>query len=293
MTSRFVGRLVFVHCIALLGCVAGLSARASAEPTLLAQISVPVAFQACDTQPYEAVRPTLRYKDYGVEIGGVLPVTALAGDGLDFDSTSSPGFNNLATLISNGVDDGLGWRVDILGASGLAGSVARDKLESAMLPDSPSPDLVGARLDFVRFAVDGIDAGAVQLSCQSGTGNFLNLEARWQFWGTPRPELTVDSRGCDPCAAGQLAVFVATVTNPGLPLSAEIKLTVTLPDGAPVDLLGGFGERVLPSGPSEIPLVEFIVPGEVPNGIYVLEAALVDPARGITLARSSMSAMKQ
>jgi hypothetical protein len=291
----FVWRSVLMGCIALLGGVASLSAGASAQPILLAEISVPGDFQVCNSpprDPFEAVRPTLRYLDYGVAIGSAsLPVTANAGDSADVDPSNSPDFNNFATLITNGVNEVLGWRVDILDPNGLAGVTARDRPEAVMLLDSVGPDLVGARLAFVRFVIDSIDAGV--FLCPGGTGNFVTMDGRWQFWGTPRLELSVDSRGCNPCSAAQLAAFVAIVTNPGLPLTTEIKLTVTLPNGAPVDLVGGSVEHVVPSGPSEIPLVSFLVPGDVPKGTYLLEAALVDPARGVTLARDSIRAVKQ
>jgi hypothetical protein len=42
-----------------------------------------------------------------------------------------------------------------------------------------------------------------------------------------------------------------------------------------------------------VPLVSFVVPGDAPNGAYIVEAALLDPDRGVTLARRSMKVVKQ
>jgi hypothetical protein len=90
-----------------------------------------------------------------------------------------------------------------------------------------------------------------------------------------------------------LAAFVANTTNPGSPQDAELKLTVTLPSGPPLDLLGSPLVGVIAPGQLAIPLASFVVPGGVPNGSYLLEAALIDPARGISLARTPLRVVKQ
>jgi 5-enolpyruvylshikimate-3-phosphate synthase len=58
------------------------------------------------------------------------------------------------------------------------------------------------------------------------------------------------------------------------------------PPGCPV-------EHDFPPGESPVPLVSFVVPGDAPNGAYIVEAALLDPDRGVTLARRSMKVVKQ
>jgi hypothetical protein len=290
----FVGRSIWLTCLVALGAMAYPGPPAAAQSSLLAEKAVKGDFQLCNNPggPFQAVRPSLRYPDQGIAVGGLaIPATANAGDRVDFSPNNSPDFNNFATLLTNGVDDALGWWLEFLDATGLAGRVGGGRHETDMLADAVGPDLVGARVAFVRFIIDGVDAGVTQ--CEGGVGTFVTLQGRWQFWGTQRLELAVESRGCDPCSAEQIADFVAVVVNPGELLFAELRLTATAPHGAPIDLLPGSVQRLVPPGVSELPLVSLPVPGHVPAGAYLVEAALLDPARGITLARDSIRVVKQ
>jgi hypothetical protein len=290
----FVGRSIWLTCLVALGGLAQSGPPAAAQSSLLGEVAVTGQFQLCNNPggPFEAVRPTVRYQAQGIALGGIaVPATANAGDRVDFFPNNSPDFNNFATLLTNGVNDVLGWRLEFLDANGLAGYIFRDRPETEILADAVAPDLVGARLAFARFIIDSIDAGVIP--CEGGTGTFATVEGRWQFWGTQRLELAVESRGCDPCSAEQIADFVAVVVNPGELLFAELRLTATAPHGAPIDLLPGSVQRLVPPGVSELPLVSLPVPGQVPAGAYLVEAALLDPARGITLARNSIRVVKQ
>jgi hypothetical protein len=105
--------------------------------------------------------------------------------------------------------------------------------------------------------------------------------------------VAIVATGCTNCANGQLAQFLIRVTNPGPPFVAELKTAAHLPSGAAVTLLGRHVEEVIRSGQYDIPLVAVSVFELTPRGAYTVEAALLDPVTGVTLARASLQANVQ
>jgi hypothetical protein len=235
------------------------------------------------------VRPTLRYPAYDVEIGHTSFALTDIGGIVDIDASNSPNFNNVVTGLTNGTDDFVEAGVTLLTMRIPAGGGAT-VTEGGLFAPGFVPDLVGARIAFVRLVVDGLDSGV--LACPSGAGRFLALKARWQFWGTLPPGLFLKVN-CSPCHASQLIAFSAVVGNEGPPITANVRFTVTPPSGSPINLLGAPWSTTFPPGESPVPLVSFVVPGDAPNGAYIVEAALLDPDRGVTLARRSMKVVKQ
>lgn len=107
------------------------------------------------------------------------------------------------------------------------------------------------------------------------------------------PTITVVSTGCNPCSAGQLAQFQIHVVNAGPPVTVELKTGVRLPGGSAITLLGVHVEDLLDPGDYTIPLAGIVVPADIPDGTYTIEAAILDPIFGVTLSRSSVSVVKQ
>jgi hypothetical protein len=57
---------------------------------------------------------------------------------------------------------------------------------------------------------------------------------------------------------------------------------------SPATILGLYVEQTLGSGAFDIPLISLVVSGDIPTGIHVLEAAILDPITGVTLSRNSL-----
>ena len=77
--------------------------------------------------------------------------------------SNSSDFNNFATLATDGVNDSVSMLFDLLPA----GNFANQTTEHVMFPDF-TPDLVGARIAFVRLVVDSLDSGVFPSLHQSG-----------------------------------------------------------------------------------------------------------------------------
>jgi hypothetical protein len=107
--------------------------------------------------------------------------------------------------------------------------------------------------------------------------------------GAPTLNITVVSTGCNACLVGQLAQFHIHVANPGPPILVELKTAFHFPDGSTGTILGRHVEDILESGEFDIPLLGIIVPPEAPKGQYVIEAAVIHPDTGVTLARSTQN----
>jgi hypothetical protein len=105
--------------------------------------------------------------------------------------------------------------------------------------------------------------------------------------------IAIVSTGCGPCSAGDLAQLHLHLVNPGAPVTVELKTGIRLPGGTALTLLGAHVEEGLGSGAVDVPLAGIVVPAEAPNGTYVFEAALLDVIFGTTLARHSLSLVKQ
>jgi hypothetical protein len=123
-----------------------------------------------------------------------------------------------------------------------------------------------------------------------GTTDKLEVPAAGQG---PTFGITVVSTGCNPCSAGQIATFHLHTSNPGQPLGVDLRAGLRLPNGPNVAIFGPCTVAVVESGEHDIPLLSIIVPGDVPNGTYAIEAAILDPVFGATLSRHSLNAVKQ
>ncbi|MGH7331393.1 MAG: hypothetical protein ACREKS_01335 [Candidatus Rokuibacteriota bacterium] len=109
----------------------------------------------------------------------------------------------------------------------------------------------------------------------------------------PQFGITVVATGCTTCQVGQLAQFHMHVANPGAPITVEVKTAIHIPGGAVATLLGLFVLDTFEPGEFDVPIIGVIVPGDAPKGLYTLEAALLDPITGETLARNSRQATVQ
>jgi hypothetical protein len=106
----------------------------------------------------------------------------------------------------------------------------------------------------------------------------------------PAPGIEVVAEGCSPCATGDRATFVLSIVNPGVPRGVAVVGLLRHPNGA-VYPLPGSGSVLIPTGPSSIALVDFVVPGGT-AGVYLIEAAILDPQSGVTLARDVLGVSK-
>jgi hypothetical protein len=106
--------------------------------------------------------------------------------------------------------------------------------------------------------------------------------------------ITVVSTGCNPCSAGQTATFHVHVVNRTGRLAVELRAGIKFPNNGPqVAIFDLCTETVLETGEQDIPLASIVVPGNVPNGTYTIEAAILDPIFGTTLSRHAINATKQ
>lgn len=107
---------------------------------------------------------------------------------------------------------------------------------------------------------------------------------------SPPPSTEVVATGCRPCRAGDVARFVARLTNPGAPARVALKTGLRFPDGSIAPLLEPDLEVVLFEGQTaEVTLLDLAVPAQTPVGTYVVEAALLEPVLGATLSRSAVT----
>jgi hypothetical protein len=132
--------------------------------------------------------------------------------------------------------------------------------------------------------------GAFTLFISSVPDVFLEIPAGQ---GSPQFGIAVVATGCTTCQVGQLAQFHMHVTNPGAPITVEVKTAIHFPGGAVATLLGLFVLDTFETGEFDVPIISIIVPGDAPKGAYTLEVALLDPITGETLARNSRQATVQ
>ena len=103
------------------------------------------------------------------------------------------------------------------------------------------------------------------------------------------PTLAVHALGCTTCHPGGTLGFEVHITNPGGPMLVELKTGARLPDRSTVTILERHEEETIPPGVTVIPLVAgLVLPAGIPAGAYAIEAALLEPALGVTLSRSSV-----
>jgi hypothetical protein len=103
--------------------------------------------------------------------------------------------------------------------------------------------------------------------------------------------VTVVPKGCNPCHPGNFAKFNVAVSNSHGGRTVEMKVVIRLPDGnTTFSIVDRHHEAVLAAGST----VEFDIPGGtvppgLPEGNYSVEAALLDPNTGKTLARHAVA----
>lgn len=104
--------------------------------------------------------------------------------------------------------------------------------------------------------------------------------------------------GCSgrPCSAGDPVFARVVVRSPFGLVNARIVVGIVFPDGATVPWFSttlSIPVTSIHDPGTEVELPSFTVPPDVPNGVYVLRAALLDPALGTTLAADVLRATKQ
>lgn len=101
---------------------------------------------------------------------------------------------------------------------------------------------------------------------------------------------TVVPKGCNPCHVGDFAKFNVAVANSGVARTVEMKVFIRLPDGTTtVNLIDRHREQALSAGTTlELDFPGGTVPAGQPSGSYSVEATLLDPVTGRTLARHAI-----
>lgn len=108
----------------------------------------------------------------------------------------------------------------------------------------------------------------------------------------PSPGVEIIATGCSPCSAGTRATFVLSIVNPAAARGVTVVALLRHPNGTTLPLPVHGQVVPLPAGPSSITLADFDVPGGEP-GVYLVEAALVDPQSGRDLGRDVLGVAKE
>jgi hypothetical protein len=101
--------------------------------------------------------------------------------------------------------------------------------------------------------------------------------------------LIVTLAGCTACAPGDRVVVDIHLANAGtVPLAVEVKVGVRAPDGTPLSILPDRHlELLLPRGEQgPFRVLDLPLPAGLAPGVWQVEAALLEPALGETLART-------
>lgn len=109
---------------------------------------------------------------------------------------------------------------------------------------------------------------------------------------TPSPGVEILATGCSSCMSGDRATFVLNVINPGPARGVQVVALLRHPNGAVYPMRHHGDVVLIPAGPSSITLADFIVPGGEP-GVFLVEAAVVDPESGVTLGRHVLGVARQ
>lgn len=103
----------------------------------------------------------------------------------------------------------------------------------------------------------------------------------------PPPTITVVATACTTCHSGQVVGYNLSINNPGPAMVAEIKGGARFPDGSILPLLNTL--TPLPSGSTVLALVPArALPAGLPTLDLFVEAAILEPALGVTLSRHSV-----
>lgn len=102
----------------------------------------------------------------------------------------------------------------------------------------------------------------------------------------PPPSLVIIATGCTTCHSGQTVGYRIDVTNPGAAFSAELKGGAKLPDGSLIPLVDQ--RSTIPPGASSVTLVPTqALPTPLPTADVTIEAAILEPVFGTTIARTT------
>lgn len=107
------------------------------------------------------------------------------------------------------------------------------------------------------------------------------------------PGLVLIADGCTRCAEGDRVAVTLHAYRPGVAQRVvEVRAVVRGPDGV-ISVLPISGTTLaLPAGRSSALIVDTPVVG-APPGVYVVEAAFLDPETGVTLGRNTLAVVKE
>lgn len=100
----------------------------------------------------------------------------------DFTSVNSNEFLQLSFIVTNGVDDDLGFLIRTPDGN-LGGGHSGTESSFGL----GTPDLVGNQIDFIRLVVHDLSIQPF-MSPFAGEGIQWDAHITWEFWGTPIPE---------------------------------------------------------------------------------------------------------
>lgn len=278
------------------------SVSAFAEPVLLGQVNFNHTGALCTSEDIGGGTLPSPGVVFGIghgflpslanSVGSNEPFAFQATGSRDFNA-NSPRFDQLVQSITNGSDENLFTLVTLQIPNSSVG-VSSTRRESEFPELDGAPDLAGSAVSFVRLVVT--NSGGVTEPCQQPqVGARIFVSGRWEFWGTPSsfpPTVALSPLGCTTCHIGGFAQFKLTITNPGPARTVEVKVASRFPDGVTIfSILDPSSQRSLGAGQVlEETLPGIIIPSGLPFGTYVLEAALLEPQLGESLARSTFPA---
>jgi hypothetical protein len=102
------------------------------------------------------------------------------------------------------------------------------------------------------------------------------------------PTIEVIATGCTTCRPGGVVGYDAHISNPGAPMLVELKGGARLPDGTVLRLIDI--EMTIPTGSTTVTIAPLqMLPAELSVMDLTVEAALLEPALGVTLSRHTMT----
>jgi hypothetical protein len=211
----------------------------------------------------------------------------------DFNADNSPRFTQVVQAATSGADDSM-FTMVTLQIPTTTISISSTRRESEFAELNGDPDLVGSAVSFIRLVVTK-SGGALEQCPAPQQGIRAFVGGRWEFWGTPAslpPTVALTPLGCTTCHVNEFAQFKLTITNPGPARTVEVKVASQFPDGVTVfSIIDPSSQRSLPAGgvlEEDLPGIN--IPAGLPFGTYILEAAILEPQLGETLARTTFPA---